>query len=41
MRWRRAFLTGFSLGFLSWSIVEARLTFGAVPTRLTLLFDGT
>ena len=41
MRWRRAFLTGAGLSFLAWGIIDARLTFGAVPPRLILIFDGT
>ena len=41
MRWRRAFLSGFGLSLLAWGVVDARLTFGAVPARLTIIFDGT
>ena len=28
-------------GALGWGAIAARLTFGAVPDRLTLIFDGT
>ena len=41
MRRSRALLAGIGLGLLAWGIVEARLTFGAVPARLTVIFDGT
>lgn len=41
MRPRRALLAGTGLGLLAWGIVDARLTFGAVPPRLVFLFDGT
>ena len=29
------------LGLLAWGIIDARLTFGAMPQRLTVIFDGT
>jgi predicted DCC family thiol-disulfide oxidoreductase YuxK len=41
MRWRRAFLSGFGLSLFTWGVVDARLTFGAVPDRLTIIFDGS
>lgn len=41
MRRRHVLLAGTGLGLLAWGIVEARLTYGAVPTRLTVIFDGT
>ena len=41
MRRSRALLAGTGLGLFAWGIIEARLTFGAVPTRLTVIFDGT
>ncbi len=41
MRRRRTLLAGIGLGLLTWGIIDARLTFGAVPPRLTVIFDGT
>lgn len=38
---RRAVLAGFGLALVAWGIADARLTFGALPDRLTLIFDGT
>lgn len=37
----RALLAGVGLGLLGRGIVDARRTFGAVPDRLVLIFDGT
>lgn len=41
MRRRRTVLAGTGLGLLAWGIVDARLTFGALPSRLIVIFDGT
>ena len=38
---RRALLAGMGLGLLAWGMIDARLTFGAVPQRLIVIFDGT
>ena len=38
---RRTLLAGTGLGLLAWGIIDARLTFGAMPQRLTVIFDGT
>jgi predicted DCC family thiol-disulfide oxidoreductase YuxK len=38
---RRTALGLLGLGALGWGALRARLTFGAVPPRLTLLFDGS
>jgi predicted DCC family thiol-disulfide oxidoreductase YuxK len=38
---RRTILGLLGLGELGWGVLRARLTFGAVPSRLTLLFDGS
>ena len=41
MRPRRVLLAGTGLALLAWGLVDGRLTFGAVPNRLVLIFDGT
>lgn len=41
MTTRRTALGLLGLGALGWGGLRARLTFGAVPPRLTLLFDGS
>lgn len=41
MRKRKAALGLLGLGALAYGALRSRLTFGAVPERLTLLFDGS